>query len=478
MNILPVIQSVNSPQSSGALFENLKNQPYSFMLDTCLPIKGLGQFTFLGADPFLVVRSKNGITEICDRIASPGDQQQVKQVTGDPLQVLKNLMRRYQTTAPDIPFGGGAVGFFSYDFGRQLEKIPQIAEDDLQMPDFIFGFYDLVIAIDNNSNEIKIISTGLPAQGKQALKRAGERVEWLENMITLKHNQVQFADHPGDYIAKIEDIKANFTKAGYQNAVSQAIEHILCGDIFQVNLSQRFEMAAKIESWQLFKKLKEINPAPFSAYLNFDAWQIICSSMERFLGLGSNGAVQTCPIKGTRPRGSSESTDLANYRALKNSLKDQAELTMIVDLARNDLGKLCTIGSVKVADCFRIETYPTVYHLVATIKGQLPSDKDVFDLIRAAFPGGSITGAPKIKAMEIIERLEPVRRGIYTGSLGYIGFDGRADLNIVIRTIVRKNNKYYFQVGGGLTADSNPAAEYYETLDKAKALMQALGLRG
>ncbi|MBO8138419.1 MAG: aminodeoxychorismate synthase component I [Desulfotomaculum sp.] len=471
MNVLPIINQIANNKQVYRLFEGLRDLPYGFMLDTSLYIKGLGRFTFIGADPFLVVTSKNGITGI--RYFVKGVNK-VSTVKGNPLQVLKDIMSQYKIEFihPDIPFTGGAVGYFSYDFGRQFEKIPDIAEDDLQTPDFTFGFYDLVLAVDNTNNQTTIISTGLPYKGEKAIKRASERVQWIKNIIEKQANTKEC-----DYTKEVTDVKCHFTKEQYQSAVARAINHILCGDIFQVNLSQRFELSAGIDGWELFKRLRAVNPAPFSAYLNFDPWQILCSSPERFLKLGSDREVQTCPIKGTRPRGSNAGEDLKNYMALKNSLKDKAELTMIIDLERNDLGRICEIGSVRAEDCFRIESYPTVHHLVATVKGKLPRDKDIFDLIRAAFPGGSITGAPKIKAMEIIERLEPVRRGIYTGSLGYIGFDGRADLNIVIRTIIKKNGRYYFQVGGGITADSDPEAEYYETLDKAKALMQALGLK-
>lgn len=470
MTVLPLIKKILAKPVM-EIYNGIKDIPYSFILETGLNIKGLGSHTFIGADPFMVLTSKDGGTEICYR---KYNSNQTSFVKGDPLTVLQQVMGTFKqpVTTLDTPFAGGAVGYFSYDFGRQFEKIPAIAVDDLPVPDYCFGLYDVVLAINNASGQTTIISTGLPEKGEGAVTRARERAGWLERVILdSKNNDVC---HP---VSEPGDVTTHFTKEEYENAVSAAIEHILCGDIFQVNLSQRFEIPASINSWPLFQRLRKINPAPFSAYLDFNQLQILCSSPERFLKLDHLGEVETCPIKGTRPRGKNEEEDETNYLALKNSLKDKAELTMIVDLERNDLGRICEIGSIRVKDCFRIETYPTVFHLVSTIKGQLPKDKDIFHLIRASFPGGSITGAPKIKAMEIIERLEPVRRGVYTGSLGYVGFDGRADLNIVIRTIVKVKDKYYFQVGGGITADSDPEAEYYETLDKARALMHALGLK-
>ncbi|MBM7854594.1 para-aminobenzoate synthetase component 1 [Desulfohalotomaculum tongense] len=469
MSKIPLVIELNNSGRPREMFSAIKEMPYSFILDTSLYVKGLGKYTYLGADPFIVITSKNGITKI--RYCHINEEIEV--VNEHPLQVLKDVMRRYKQDflCREIPFTGGAVGYFSYDFGRQLEKIPSLAEDDLQTPDFAFGLYDVVAAVDNTGNRAVLISTGLPYEQNQAA-RAEERASWFSSILKPGYISDQSCR---EY--EVGGLKSNFTKGEYRQAVARAVEHILCGDIFQVNLSQRFELTSGADGYEIFKRLSDISPAPFSAYLNFDQMQVICSSMERFLKLDRNGEVQTCPIKGTRPRGKNKVEDLKNYTALKNSLKDKAELTMIVDLERNDLGRVCAVGSIRTEDCFRIEPYSTVYHLVSTIKGRLRKDKDIFDLIKAAFPGGSITGAPKIKAMEIIERLEPVRRGVYTGSLGYIGFDGRADLNIVIRTIIKKNGKFYFQVGGGITADSHPEAEYEETLDKARALMKALGFK-
>ncbi len=278
-----------------------------------------------------------------------------------------------------------------------------------------------------------------------------------------------------DYLRAV-GLKSNFSREGYCRAVEKSLEYIAAGDIYQVNISQRFSAELKTGIWELYRRLRHLNPAPFASFLRFPEVSVLSSSPERFLLVEGN-RVETRPIKGTRPRGDTAAEDSALKQELINSAKDRAELLMIVDLERNDLGRVCQTGSVKVPELFCLETYATVYHLVSTVTGTLPAGKNVLDLLPAVFPGGSITGAPKIRAMEIIEELEPVRRGIYTGSLGYLDFSGRADLNIVIRTFVIKNNRVYFQVGGGIVADSQPELEYQETLDKARALLDALGIR-
>ncbi|CCO08198.1 aminodeoxychorismate synthase component I [Desulforamulus hydrothermalis] len=466
----PLLVEFHTDKTVDQLFASLKELPYSFLLATGQPA-GEERFSFLGADPYAVIVSKNGLTTVQWR-HKPGQTS----VAGNPLDVMKNCLARLEPleVIPEIPFTGGAVGFFSYDLGRQLEQVPAAAADDLQTPDLCFGLYDVVLVADHLTGQKIIVSTGHPAaSGAKAAVRARARAAWLREL--LQYNSGAAGKATGQPPV---NLRANFTGQSYRERVRQAVEHILNGDIFQVNLSQRFELQSAMDSWQLFQDLKSISPAPQSAYLKFPAIEVVCSSPERFLQLNHQRQVITCPIKGTRPRGANEAEDLQNYLALKHSDKDRAELTMIVDLSRSDLGKVCEIGSVEAEMPYRIETFSTVHHLVAAVRGQLPGNKGIFDLLKAAFPGGSITGAPKIKAMEIIDRLEPVRRGIYTGSLGYIGLDGRADLNIVIRTVIKVKGRYYFHVGGGITAKSDAAAEYYETLDKAKALLRALRFEG
>jgi para-aminobenzoate synthetase component 1 len=292
---------------------------------------------------------------------------------------------------------------------------------------------------------------------------------WLTNRLHVAKKRDSFS------IKENTLLKSNFSHEEYIKAVAAAREYICAGDIFQVNLSQRFEADLNIAPYELYQRLRRINPAPFASYLNFDGVSVVSASPERFLKIRGD-RVETRPIKGTRPRGKSAVEDKALAQELLSSAKDRAENVMIVDLERNDLGRVCRYGTVKVTELAILETYPTVFHLTSTVVGRLSPGKSRIDLLKAAFPGGSITGAPKVRAMEIIDEMEPTRRSVYTGSIGYLSFDGGMDLNIVIRTFVIKGSKAYFQVGGGIVYDSEPEAEYQETLDKARALIQALQL--
>ncbi|WP_066634040.1 aminodeoxychorismate synthase component I [Desulfolucanica intricata] len=467
MTTLPLIKKLSVSLTAETIHDRLHQRPYSFFLDTGMRVEGLGHHSFVGADPFLVFESKGSRITV-----TQNGQQQV--FTGHPFKELKKLLELYKLPRAQtgLPFNGGAVGFFGYDLGRGLEVIPSLAEDDTDLPDCRLGFYDVLVGIDHLTGEVSLVSTGLPEKAPdRALARATARLEEVEKIISGPAPRRKKA--PPAKSAGLPE--SHFTEQSYCAAVQRAIDYIATGDIFIVNLSQRFSTPQTMDSWKLYRKLRDINPAPFAAFLGFDEIEVICASPERFLKV-TDKLVETRPIKGTRPRGKTRAEDAALRRELWESKKDRAELVMIVDLERNDLGRVCKTGSVQVPELYRLEEYPTVFHLVSTVVGELPEDKDVVDLLEASFPGGSITGAPKIRSMEIIEELEPVRRGIYTGSIGYIGFDGDADLNIVIRTLVAKNGRLYFQVGGGITADSVPYKEYIETLDKARALMRALGL--
>jgi para-aminobenzoate synthetase component 1 len=466
---LPVYKKLSVQPGAPEIFERIKELPYPFLLDTGMLVNGLGHHSFVGADPFMVMISKG-------RQITLKERNRVSTFYGSPMAVLKNLLARF-AMPPEcglFPFNGGAVGFFSYDLGRQFEKIPVLAADDLQTPDLFLGFYDVLVAVDVRTSEVFIISTGLPERGAAAVDRALLRLNNLEEY--LRGTPGPRLHRKQDYSRKDPSLLvSNFTPGRYCEMVRRAIEYIFAGDIFQVNLTQRFSAPQTVDAWELYRRLRDINPAPFAAFLSCGEIEVLSASPERFLKLEGN-KVETRPIKGTRPRGRTPEEDDCLRRELWHSEKDRAELMMIVDLERNDLGRVCEIGSVRVPELYRLEEYATVFHLVSTVEGRLLPGKDITDLLAASFPGGSITGAPKIRAMEIIEEMEPVRRGIYTGSIGYIGFDGRADLNIVIRTILARGGKLYFQVGGGITADSDPHKEYVETLDKARALARALGL--
>ncbi len=469
---LPLYKQLPLRAEAPEIFERLRDLPHPFLLDTGMLVRGLGHHSFAGADPFLVMSCKGRQITL-----QQGDGKKIT-FTGSPMAELKKLLQCFAMPEENsiLPLNGGAVGYFAYDLGRLFEALPERAEDDLQVPDLWLGFYDTVVAVDVLSGAVTAVSTGLPERGAAARQRAEERLAFLTSRLDAgvhRHRSRPAAvpAAPGGRLV------SNFSPAGYRAVVKRAVEYIAAGDIFQVNLSQRFCAPQTVDSWTLYRRLREINPAPFAAFLCCGGIDIISASPERFLRL-AGGRVETRPIKGTRRRGRDPVEDDKLRRELWQSEKDRAELMMIVDLERNDLGRVCRVGSVRVPELCRLEEYATVFHLVSTVEGILPAGKDITDLLAAAFPGGSITGAPKIRAMEIIEELEPVRRGVYTGSIGYLGFDGRADLNIVIRTMLATGGNLYFQVGGGITADSDPHMEYLETLDKARALVRALELPG
>jgi para-aminobenzoate synthetase component 1 len=507
MRVLPLLKTIEIAPDVVEIYEKLKALPFGFVLDSSMHVEGMTGYSFVSAWPFLVFRSRGEDIDLLRSNPEHPEDYSTENRRGNPFEYLKKLLAEYRISIQDkaVPLIGGAVGYFAYDLGRQIEWMPDLAKDDVKLPDCCLGFYDLAVAVDHKAGSVYIVSSGLPQKGPQALPRAEERLCFLEKILAGANISDRIAGKSGDYTAvstagsgrsggavkgwgagredyyalmeKTPDslLHTDFDRDGYCAVVEKAREYIAAGDIFQVNISQRFSLPARKDPWQVYKKLREINPAPMAAFLDFGGQVVVSASPERFLSVKGD-LVETRPIKGTRPRGGDPAEDRYWRNELWNSAKDRAELVMIVDLERNDLGRVCRVGSVKVPELYRVEEYATVFHLVSTVVGELERGKDLVDLLLAAFPGGSITGAPKIRAMEIIEELEPVRRGIYCGSIGYLGFDGDADLNIVIRTLVFSGGKIYFQVGGGITIDSDPEAEYLETLDKARALVRALGL--
>ncbi len=404
----------------------------------------------------------------------------------NPFGRLRELLKRYTLSAHKygFPFLGGAVGYFSYDLGLDIEKIRQKAEGGLDVPDLCLGFYDTIIAIDHLKKKLSIISTGFPENScLLAKKRAEHRLKQYAAELSgisnadLRKCQNPASPRPGREVnaAAPNNLTSNFSKAKYLRSVMKAKEHIRRGDIYQVNLSQRFSLQSNIPAPALYARLRASSPSDFSAYFDCGDFQILSSSPERFLHYDGK-KVSTRPMKGTRPRGNSAADDRRQREDLLKSAKDKAELIMIVDLLRNDLGRVCEYGSIKVKRPLRsLEKYSTVYQTTSTIEGRLHRDKDRIDLLKACFPGGSITGCPKIRAMQIIKALEPAGRSVYTGALGYLGFNRAMDLNILIRTILKKKDKLYFQVGGGIVADSEPENEYQETLVKARGIFKAIG---
>jgi para-aminobenzoate synthetase component 1 len=471
MERCPLVEEIHTPLTAAEAFELIHGQVRSFLLDGGMDPQRLGRYSFIGTDPFLVMSSRGDQVTIVRQ-----DKQETEQ--GNPFDVLGRLLETYRLdpSPSPVPFLSGAVGYLSYDLCHFIERLPATAIDDLKLPECYFGFYDTVLAFDNLEGKTYIVSTGFPElNDSRRLKRAKQRLEEMKNRLSSPPACITEANSASDRITAEAVLKSNFTPEGYMEAVNRVREYIAAGDVFQVNISQRFETELTVTPYELYRRLRQINPAPFAGYLNFDGATIISASPERFLRVDGDW-VETRPIKGTRPRGKNSVEDAMLAQELLNSAKDRAENVMIVDLERNDLGRVCRYGTVKVTELAVLETFPTVFHLTSTVIGQLRPDRNRIDLLKAAFPGGSITGAPKVRAMEIIDELEPTRRSVYTGAIGYFSFGRNLDLNIVIRTFIIKGNKAYFQVGGGIIYDSNAEAEYQETLDKAKALIQALRL--
>lgn len=454
-----IIEEIKSDLTSFELFQGFRHEAYSFFLDSGIDADSLGQYSFMGANPFLTFSSKDDEIDI-------NDDGTIKKSKGNPFDELNKLMaennRDYES---DFPFVGGAVGYFGYDLCHHTERIPRTAVDDVKIPDCFMGFYDGIIIVDHQNDKTYLAALGIREKPENLIAD-------LKKRVALAHAYAK-EDKPSLSINEKHPFRGNFAKEAYMDALDAIHEYIRAGDIYQTNLTQRFQCQLQLEPLELYGVLRKINPAPFASYLDFGQGQIVSSSPERFIQVKGR-SIETRPIKGTMPRGKNPQEDAANKKTLENSEKDKAELLMIVDLQRNDVGKICKSGTVKVPELYKLETYETVFHLVSTVTGELKDEISPVDCVRATFPGGSITGAPKIRAMEIIDELEPTQRNIYTGSIGYLGFNGDLDLNIVIRTIVCKDGEAYFQVGGGIVWDSDNQLEYEETYHKGKALFEAL----
>ena len=452
------IKEINTSLNSFKLYTIFKEKPYSFFLDSGRDHDKLGKYSFIGFDPYLIFKSKNDKIQVCKNGTN-------SIFYDNPFNKLKEIIKEYKINYNGrFPFVGGLVGYLSYDLCHHIEKLHRTAIDDVGIPDCFFGLYDKVIIVDHRENKTYVSSLGIKDDARKTVKQ-------IENIIR-EQEKIGIKINISNKSKEIE-LKCNFKKDKYIEAINKVKDYIKAGDVYQINLTQRFECSIQESPYELYAKLRDINPAPFSSFIDFGEGFIISSSPERFIQI-RNKIIQTRPIKGTRPRGKTPQEDMQNRKELLSSEKDKSELLMIVDLERNDLGKVSKTGTVKVTELFQLEEYSTVFHLVATVEGEIKDEFDAIDCIKAAFPGGSITGAPKIRAMEIIDELEPTQRNIYTGSIGYIGLNGDVDLNIVIRTIICKDNKAYFQVGGGIVWDSDAEMEYEETLHKAKALIQAL----
>lgn len=446
-----LIEKVHTKLDGFEIYSLFKEDLNTILLDSARDEKTLGRYSFIGINCFLTFKSKKGTCYKGEEV-----------YMGDTFEELNKIIKEYAIeNNTGLPFVSGGIGYFSYDLAREVEELPNIAKDDIDVPYCYYNFYDNIVILDNLHKIAYISALGILNSQKDSIKNIMQRIQKDDKIV---YEKVENATNK---------FTSGFEKNNYIHTVSKVRSYIKSGDIYITNLSQRFSCSTRKSAYEIYKDLRHINPAPFAAFMNFEDFSIICSSPERFLSI-KDRMVETRPIKGTMLRSLNAAEDLENKNILINSEKDKSELLMVVDLERNDLSKVCKPSSVKVTELFKLEEYSTVFHLVSTVIGELKEAVSSLECIKACFPGGSITGTPKIRSMEIIEELEPVRRNIYTGALGYLGFDGNVDLNIIIRTILIKDNKAYFGVGGGITWESKEELEYDETLDKARALMRVL----
>jgi para-aminobenzoate synthetase component 1 len=472
----PLIQEIQTAHTPESLVENLHGENGVVLLRSNSFDSAQARYSFIAADPFLTFRSSGSQCEI---IRPEIGNRKSEIHFGNPWHLLDALMSRFELLDEiDSPFPlGGAFGYWGYDLKNFTEpKLPRRAVNDLELPDCHVGFYDSLVVFDHHLGKASIVSTGLDADGSRSEKRAEERLEfWKAQLLSRKDTETQSQESPRTF-APLREVSSNLSREEFVSKVQRAQQYIHSGDIYQVNLSQRLTAQSDLSGWELFQKLSAVSPAPFAAFLDCGDFQIASSSPEQFLRM-SGSHIVTRPIKGTRPRDADPTRDAQLAYELQTSAKELAELVMITDLLRNDLGKVCEFGSVQTPEIAKLEKFAQVQHLVSTVEGRLRSDVTHFAALASSFPGGSITGAPKFRAMEIIDELEPISRGPYCGCIGYLGFNRESQLNIAIRTAVCKDGLAHFNVGAGIVADSSPAAEYEETLAKAAGFLGALNFQ-
>ncbi|MEJ2643362.1 MAG: aminodeoxychorismate synthase component I [Gammaproteobacteria bacterium] len=451
---LPMLAELPYRHDSGELFDAIADRPWAVFLDSGHPYGTQGRYDVLACDPVVTVTTRGAVTEVrssAGAMLSPRD----------PFALLREQLGVPAPGVAGLPFCGGAIGYFAYDLARRLERLPTICEDAEQIPQMAVGLYDWAVVVDHGDRRCYLVSQNRDpgtASCWEALRRL------FSSPVPARQRRP---------LRVVEPVRSNMTFGAYRDAFRRIEHYIREGDCYQVNLAQRFSATVDGDPWEAYRRLRRINSAPFGAFLNTPWAQVLSASPERFLQV-RGATVTTKPIKGTRGRSADPLEDRALARELCASAKDHAENLMIVDLLRNDIGKCCVTGSVHVPKLFALESFATVHHLVSTVTGTLAPDVHALELLRACFPGGSITGAPKLRAMEIIEELEPHRRGVYCGAVGYVGFDGAMDTNIAIRTLVHSEGTARFWAGGGIVADSELEAEYQETFDKAAALLKLL----
>jgi anthranilate/para-aminobenzoate synthase component I len=460
-------------------YRSFYDRKNTIFLDSAKGSMKIARYSFIASNPYLIFKLKDGEVEIEDILVGRKTLSLRK-----PFERLNELLGVYpQKPVPGLPpFQGGAVGLFSYDFARYIENLPTYAYDDLQIPDAHFLFFDVVYSFDHLLRKAWIIS----APGARFTGfgyRDMSEIDWVEayedSLEALSRGTLHYTQNKGRIPKSMNgafSVTYEMSKSQYMDIVGRAKEYIAAGDIFQANLSQRISAdVGSDDPWAIYEVLREVNPSPFAAYADFGDYQIVSSSPERLIEVKGR-IVETRPIAGTRPRGKDRDEDSLMRSELLLNEKERAEHIMLIDLERNDIGRVSRYGSVIVDELMITEDYSHVIHIVSNVRGLINDGMTCLDVVRASFPGGTITGVPKVRCMEIIDELEPVRRGPYTGSLGYIGFSGNMDLNIIIRTFVVKGGRAYIQAGAGIVADSDPEREYHETLKKAEALVNTLNM--
>ncbi len=453
-----------------AALEAFRRHRHPVLLMSGLRGHHASRFSILGFDPILTVSWRDGVTTLNRGGAGRSEDRDQK----NPFDLLRGLAPAgaVQRNASGLPFAGGAIGYLGYGLRRSIESLPSTPPDPLRLPEAWFGLYDAAVIFDHLEGRVVLLATGLEATDEREREtRAEDRLRRMRAALQIARRDLAVPRRAAPRLPRRAALLTR--REDYLKRVDRALDYIAAGDIYQVNLSHRIECPFEEDPLELFADLSRRNPAPFAAYLDTGPVKVISASPERFVAL-RGGAATSSPIKGTRPRAADVREDERLARELSGSPKDRAENVMIADLVRNDLGRVCQAGSVRVDNLCALESFATVHHLVSTVSGRLRPGRDRIDLLTALFPGGSMTGAPKVRAMQVIDELEEEERGVYSGSIGYLSLDGGMDFNIVIRTLVCLGGKAHLRVGGAIVADSDPAMEHRETLDKARAILETL----
>ena len=469
-NLIPVYREILADMETPvSAFRKIDDGKNSFLLESMEGGEKWARYSFLGSGPSVIIRTFGGRAEIVRK----GRTEKVS-FDRDPLEIVKSVLADYAPVQdPGLPrFFGGAVGFMGYDVVRYFEELPSRKKEGLDLPDIFFMITDTLLIFDNLTHRIKVVSNA-HVNGHSVTAAYKEATGKIDALVKKLRTNVRREAGGGRRSAKKHQLTSNFTQAQYERAVIKAKEYIKAGDIFQVVPSQRFRTKINIEPYEIYRALRLINPSPYMYFLRCGGATVVGASPEVMVRL-EGGRIDLRPIAGTRRRGANEDEDESLARELLADPKERAEHIMLVDLGRNDVGRVSEPGSVSVSELMVIERYSHVMHIVSNVRGRLSNGRDAYDVIRACFPAGTVSGAPKIRAMQIIDELEPTKRGPYAGAVGYFGFSGNMDTCITIRTLVIKDKIAYIQAGGGVVADSDPAAEYQETVNKAKAMMRAV----